>query len=509
MTAAPVLIVGGGPAGSSTAIALAMAGIPVTLIDRARFPRRHIGESLPPQIDALLGALGVAEAVARAGFVRMTGTTIVQDFEHVTHDFDPAQREQGYQVERERFDALLLDRARALGAVVREETALVEVVGDAGGVRGAKLRGPDGAVEVVEAAMVVDASGSAGVVSRALGLKRRDAIRTVALAGYWSGSGVPHAVPASNTLFETHPAGWMWSVRRADGLRNVTIGLDPSELRGPSEGAAPTRHDPTTFYLERVRRSALLQPILAPAALASEITAHDATWFHAERVIGPGWILVGDAASFIDPLTSQGVYKAVHSGIAAAAVLRTILTRPADAELARAYYQGSQDELHHNYVEVALSFYRGSPFADAPFWQARTRDDRPPRRLGHADTVPDGLRQERRARFIAEVGAQGGRGLHLTRDARLVCVETPVVDRGLVVRRAQLGVDGLALPVPPGAQQVSAEVLWSVLDGRPLEAVFEGYTAQTGAARSSDLGRALMAALTQLAELGLIHATPA
>jgi flavin-dependent dehydrogenase len=499
-----VLVVGGGPAGTSVAIALATAGVDVTLVERACFPRPRIGESLPPKVGELLTTLGVNEAVAAAGFARMTGTTIVQDGDFTTHDFDPAQRELGYQVERERFDALLLERARSVGVRVREETTLVGLLSDEVPVgdgrtdvvvRGGRVRSADGQEAALAAQVVVDASGSAGVLSRTLGLKRRDAIRTVALCGYWRGSGVPPAVSPHNTLFETHPSGWLWSVRRADGLRNVTLGLDPAELKGL---------DPTAYYLEQVQRSTLMAPMLVGATLASEVTAHDATWFHAERVIGPGWILVGDAASLIDPLTSQGVYKALHSGLAAAAVLRTILTRPRDAELARRYYQASQDELHHNYVEVALSFYRGSPFADFPFWVARTRDDRPPRRVGYVDTVPDEPRQVRREAFLAAVALHGGRGLTLRRDARLVLVDTPVVERGLVLQKPQLGVDGLALPVPPGTTSVLPEPLWLALDGRTLEGVFEGYVTATGVPRSSDLGRALMAALTQLAELDLL-----
>lgn len=504
-----VLVVGGGPGGTSVAIALATAGVAVTLVERARFPRPRIGESLPPKVGELLLTLGVHEAVVAAGFARMPGTTIVQDGEFTTHDFDPAQRELGYQVERERFDALLLDRARQAGVVVLEETTLIGLASEDHtledgrrevSVHGGRVRHADGREEALAAQVVVDASGSAGVLSRTLGLKRRDALRTVALCGYWRGSGVPPAVSPDNTLFETHPSGWLWSVRRADGLRNVTLGLDPAELKG---------QEPAAYYREHVQRSALMAPLLATATLASEVTAHDATWFHAERVIGPGWILVGDAASLIDPLTSQGVYKALHSGLAAAAVIRTILTRPRDAELARRYYQASQDELHHNYVEVALSFYRGSPFADFPFWAARTRDDRPPRRVGYVDTVADEPRQARREAFLAAVALHGGRGLRLTRDARLVLVDTPVVERGLVLKKPQLGVEGLALPVPPGTTSVLPEPLWLALDGRTLEGVFEGYVAATGTPRSSDLGRALMAALTQLAELELLSWTAA
>jgi hypothetical protein len=318
----------------------------------------------------------------------------------------------------------------------------------------------------------------------------------VALCGYWRGSGVPPAVSPHNTLFETHPSGWLWSVRRADGLRNVTLGLDPAELKGL---------DPTAYYLEQVQRSTLMAPMLVGATLASEVTAHDATWFHAERVIGPGWILVGDAASLIDPLTSQGVYKALHSGLAAAAVPPHDPHPPArrragpallPSEPGRAAPQlrGGGAELLSRLALRRLPVLGGPPRATIA------------RRAGSAyvDTVPDEPRQVRREAFLAAVALHGGRGLTLRRDARLVLVDTPVVERGLVLQKPQLGVDGLALPVPPGTTSVLPEPLWLALDGRTLEGVFEGYVTATGVPRSSDLGRALMAALTQLAELDLL-----
>ena len=490
------MIIGGGPAGTSTAIALASSGAQVTLVDRARFPRTRIGESLPPKIEPLLAALGVTKQVEQAQFARMRGTTIVQGASIETHEFDPTGGALGYQVERERFDALLLDRAREMGVEVREETAFTRLERDSEKVTGVSLRSAAGENSVLAAKMVVDASGVSAIVSRALGSKRREAIRTVALCGYWKDTAIPADIPASNTLFETFADGWLWSVRRADGLRNVTLAFDTSSLRGV---------DTTAYYLDRARNSALIAPLLKNASLAGEVAAHDATWFDSEKVCGDGWILVGDAASFIDPLTSQGVFKAIQSGLAAAAVIRTIMQRPEDTELARRYYQESQEEFHANYVDVALAFYRESPFAEEPFWKARTSVTRRARARNILDDISQDDRRDRRNAFVSTVGTAGGKALEVTRDPRLELARAAVIERGLVIEKPRFALEGRVLPTAPATSAILPDALWPLLDGRPLESVFESYAGVTQTPVSSDLGRGLMNSLTQLVELGLVH----
>jgi flavin-dependent dehydrogenase len=209
----------------------------------------------------------------------------------------------------------------------------------------------------VAAPFVVDASGSASVLARALGLKRRESIRTVALSEYFADSAA-----TTDTLFEMLEDGWVWSVLLADGTRNVTVGLDAAELKG---GGA----DPEAIHRARLARSKLIGPLLEGARPVSPIAAHDATWFFSDRYAGSGFLLAGDAASFIDPLTSQGVYKAMSSGIHAAAVINTILRRPASADVAVAYYEEREQGAYASYTEAALAIYRTSPYLDLPFWR--------------------------------------------------------------------------------------------------------------------------------------------
>ncbi|MCA9549924.1 MAG: tryptophan 7-halogenase, partial [Myxococcales bacterium] len=316
---ADIIVVGAGPAGSAAAARLAAFGHRVLILERARFPRPRIGESLPPKVDDLLQVLGAAEAVAAAGFARMRGTVVARggDEAPLFHPFDPAGGRRGYQVERGRFDSLLLERARALGAEVR--AAAAAELGWAGPLRQVSLR-EGGALT---ARFVVDASGAAGWGARALGLRSKEPVRTVALAGYWAGCRLPElrsagVVEATATFFEMLPDGWIWSVLRQDGLRNVTLGLDAGRVKDPEVL-------PLELYLDTVRASALVGPMLGPARLEGGLSAHDATWTRAERFVADGILFAGDAAATIDPLTSQGVFKAMRSGIVAASVVNTVL----------------------------------------------------------------------------------------------------------------------------------------------------------------------------------------
>ncbi len=316
------------------------------VLERARLPRAHVGESLPPKVAPLLAILGVAERIDAAGFERMRGTTIARGNGIDSHDFHPGGALRGYQVDRARFDRILIERAREVGATVLEEAAFTGVLREGSRVVGVCFSHGGGAEEL-RARFVVDASGTPAVVSRALGMKRRDAIRTVALSAYWEGTRAPVTFPATNTLFEMVEDGWVWSLLRADGLRNVTLGLDPATL----QTAGVSKRE---VYLERVRDGLLVAPLLEGARLTGTVEIADATWSSAERYAGDGFLFAGDAASTIDPLTSQGVYKALQSGIVGAAAINTCLSRPEDAALALVYYQASQEEFQRNYAEIAL-----------------------------------------------------------------------------------------------------------------------------------------------------------
>lgn len=467
---ADVLIVGAGPAGSSAAIALAGLGYRVLIADRARFPRPHIGESLPPKIDRLLDILGVKAELERAAFLRMRGTTIYQDGRATTHDFDPDPRVLGYQVDRARFDGLLLDRARALGATVLEETLISDPRAFAA------------------TRFVIDASGQRSTLAKLFGARRREAIRTVAITGYYRGARTPENFPAENTLFEMRPDGWLWSVLLSDGRRNITVGLDPELLR-----ARKTEE----VYHSFVAASELLSGLIQGCVLDGELTGHDATWYSSDRYAGEDFLLAGDSASFIDPLTSHGVYKAMHSGITAAAVINTVIRRPENAAAAIAYYEAHQQRTHEKYAEIALTFYRASPFADAPFWRLRTRPEATaaPVTLNRVEEFRARVRQPDAATLpIRAVGS-------VRVELRAVAEAYFIVEKSILVVGEGDASEELASAEP----SFDPAAFLSLLDGRPLERVFEGYVEKTGRPRNKGVAQMLITMLAKLAEHGVLE----
>jgi flavin-dependent dehydrogenase len=487
-----VAVVGGGPAGAAVATLLGSYGRSVLLIDRARFPRARIGESLPPKVEPLLQILGVAERVNAAGFARMRGTTVAQGRGITSHDFHPAGARLGYQVDRGELDRMLLERAREAGATVLEQAVFTGILREGERITGLTFT-QGGHQAVVQASFVVDASGAAAVVARALGIKRRDAIRTVAIAGYWAEAKVPEGFPSTNTLFEMLPDGWVWSLLRADGLRNVTLGVDPSSIKSVEGGGAE-------LYLEKIRGSTLVGPLLERARLVGKVEIHDATWSSAETHAGAGFLLAGDAAATIDPLTSQGVYKALQSGIVAAAAINTCLVRPEDSDLALAYYREAQEEFRRNYAEISLSFYRASPFAAEPFWRTRMRPDA----LAEAGIDEERIEAEtaRRRDFYDCVGNLGGSQVWVRRKMELHLDQRPVAAGGVIARRPVLcGRDAGWVDIG----RVDPAVLLELLDGRTLSDLFEGYVARTGDPRSARLSRTLLTAIGNLAARDLIE----
>ena len=360
-----VVIAGAGPAGSTACYLLAGLGFRVLLLEKSGFPRYRIGESLTPSILPVLDFLKLREKVESGGFLRMPGHIVCWgSAEARTGYYSADQSRQGFQVWRERFDALLLEHA---GGQKNAEVRL------GAGVNAISIHGRGATVqaareEPIRARFFVDATGQAGVLARRNDLRRRDtAFRTIAVTGYWSGATAPAGDDFGNTMLEAFENGVVWSVPLHNGLRNVTLLVDWSEGRRIRElGLA-------AFYRSEIEKLAYVSQFLVAADLPDVPRVTDATLYTSREFAGRRFMLLGDAGLFIDPLSSEGVQTAMASAIAGAAVINTILKRPAAAAGALAFYRDAQNNAYSTHYRQSAEYYdQERRWPDSTFWRKRS-----------------------------------------------------------------------------------------------------------------------------------------
>lgn len=328
-----VIVVGAGPGGSATAALLRRLGYEVEIWERAAFPRHRIGESLPPRAVGLLKHLGFNAD----GFAVMEGHTSVWG----SPEPQRAVFEDGYglQVERDRFDQLLIDQASVPVHFGRTATGLLREDGQVVGVRS-----QDGETK---AHFVVMATGP-GKGSRQL--------KQSAMYGYWRNSKHPGGSQSNDTIIESFADGWVWSLRLSSDLRNVTVLLDA----------------PGLSYEDAIRQTSFVRQMLDGAELVSRQSACDASWHCAGSFAEPGMLLVGDAGSVIDPLSSQGVYKALCSAMSAAVVINTCLKRPELATAALEFFNDEERRTYDGYGAGSVATFRSEQrWPNRPFWKLR------------------------------------------------------------------------------------------------------------------------------------------
>ena len=334
---ARVCVIGAGPAGSVFASRMAQLGHGVTLVERLAFPRTTLGESLSPGVLPLLEMIGAREEVEAAGFTRVRTVSTTWDGELRQRD-DPA--EGGRLVDRGRFDALLLDRARGLGVRVLQP-ATVRERRFAGGRWWLRADG-NGGVEQIEADFLADASGRRGALPAH---RARDPISTIALYAYWRGTALP-----AQPRIDAGADAWYWGVPLPDGRYNTLVFLDASTVRQNRDRSLEG------LFRAYLDRSGLMRGC-AGAQLDTAVHAIDATPYVADECVSTSGIKVGDAALALDPLSSSGVQKAVQTALAGAIVANTLLRRPESAAMAMRFYRTTIDEAAARHRAWAASHY--------------------------------------------------------------------------------------------------------------------------------------------------------
>jgi flavin-dependent dehydrogenase len=314
-----VIVIGGGPAGSTVSTLIAQRGHRVVLFERERFPRFHIGESLIPETYWVLKRLGMLPKMQRSHFVKKYSVQFVNASGKLSAPFyfwdnKPHECSQTWQVVRSEFDQMMLENAREHGVEAHEGVRVLDVMLENGRALGVRIRSEDGSVREVRAKVVVDASGQVGLLQNRLRLRVWDPVLNKgAIWTYWEGayrdSGRDEG--ATMVLQTANRKGWFWYIPLHGDV--VSVGV-----------VAPFDHlfNGRAKYAETYEREVERCPAVKErVSIGKRVTGYFATKdysYRATQVAGDGWVLVGDAFGFLDPLYSSGVLLALRSGEMAA-----------------------------------------------------------------------------------------------------------------------------------------------------------------------------------------------
>jgi flavin-dependent dehydrogenase len=446
-----VLVIGGGPGGSTAAALLARNGFKVLLLEREEFPRYHIGESLLASCQSTLKLSGAYDKVAAHGFTVKRGGVVYWGADKWVLDWNKMVDPNiwSWQVDRAEYDEILLRNAGEQGAEVREGAAVKRILFDGDRAVSAEWAYTNrSTINTVKFDYVIDASGRAGVLSQQQFKMRRkhEVFQNIAIWGYWTGAQLLPDTPQGGINVVSSPDGWWWHIPLAGDRYSVGLVTHKNKF-------AQARQDHATleqYYLDRLNSVDAMKVVTKDANYVGPVRAEQDYSYVSDRFCGPGYLLVGDAACFLDPLLSTGVHLAQYSAMVAAASIISVTKDEVDETEAWTFFEYVYRRAYTRMLVLVSRMYERYQGADDYFWNAQ--------KLVHETT-----RQTEPVRDFTAIIA-GMTDIH-----EVARVDTRVLNEALIAEAAEVQDANLAGSAP---HDVTA------LDMKPL---FSGWFALTGA----------------------------
>jgi flavin-dependent dehydrogenase/uncharacterized protein YjhX (UPF0386 family) len=368
---ADVIIIGGGPAGSTcgTLLKKYLPELNVLIVEREKFPRDHVGESQLPQVSAVLDEMGVWNKVEAANFPIKIGATYrwgqsdqLWDFEFLDRGnfidaprpgkFEGQRQETAFQVDRAIYDKILLDHAAEMGCEVKEQTQVVKVERDGDKVVGILLR-ENGSEKQVTGKYFIDASGHAGILRRAMGVETQSptTLQNIAIWDYWQNAEWAVSIGVGGTRVQVLSLGygWLWFIPLGPTRTSIGLIVPASYYK---ESGKTTKE----LYEEAINNDPIVKDLIKNAK-SENLLATTKDWsFLAERLVGENWFLAGESAGFADPILAAGMTLAHRGARDVAYTIIALERKDHDAEWLRNRY----DESHRRHISQHIRF--------ADFW---------------------------------------------------------------------------------------------------------------------------------------------
>ncbi len=367
-----IVVMGGGPAGSIASTLLARQGARVKLLERAHFPRYHVGESVATSCRSIIELAGALDKVAERGYMVKEGLLLrwgaERDWVVDWPEIFGTEAQTSWQVDRADFDEVLLRHAASQGVEVVEGAQARKVLFEDGRAAGVEWA-HEGREHTTRADHVIDATGRAGLLSvRHLANRTpHDVFRNVAVWAYYKGGSLLPRTPKGGIDVISAPEGWYWVIPLADDMFSVGFVTHQDQFLKRRAKYADTE----ALFLDVVRESETVRDLVAAGEFQHDVRVEQDFSYTAESFCGPGYFLAGDSACFLDPLLSTGVHLAMYSGMLAAASILAQDAGEVTEDEALAFYESLYRNAYARMFSMVAGFYEQYRGQATYFWLAQ------------------------------------------------------------------------------------------------------------------------------------------